>query len=243
MIMILIIIILHIMLLRKEFDTESKNNSNSYLTDPNVLIKISTMLKDTDNILCENNINYWINAGTLLGAVRHKNIIPWDDDADICIFNTDEDKLLSLKSEFKKLNYGIGKWFGGYKIYALDGDYINMSGYEKLYYNYDLKFPFVDIFFVNAGKKNNIIQYSKLIARKMFAKEFYYLDEVFPLKKYKFGNFELFGPKNPYPYLYRTYGNDVMTTAYKNYDHKFSSKIKKIKINLTPDGNYYLDNK
>jgi lipopolysaccharide cholinephosphotransferase len=41
------------------------------------------ILKDLDKFCTEHNITYYMGCGTLLGAVRHKGFIPWDDDLDV----------------------------------------------------------------------------------------------------------------------------------------------------------------
>lgn len=65
------------------------------------------MLQDIDEVCQQNNICYFADWGTLLGAVRHRGFIPWDDDLDICMLRKDFDRFrdyVQLPECYSKLN-------------------------------------------------------------------------------------------------------------------------------------------
>jgi phosphorylcholine metabolism protein LicD len=64
-------------------------------------------LKKIKKILDKYNINYWLDEGTLLGAVREKKLIEWDHDIDLSIWYKDLEKIKPLFDEIKKIGVEV----------------------------------------------------------------------------------------------------------------------------------------
>ena len=62
------------------------------------------LLKVFDKICRENGINYSLCGGTLLGAVRHKGFIPWDDDVDVFITRENYNEFCKVFHKYKNTN-------------------------------------------------------------------------------------------------------------------------------------------
>lgn len=65
------------------------------------------VLEDVDRVCRENNIQYFAEWGTLLGAVRHHGFIPWDDDMDICMKRADYNKFLAIAKDKLPKGYDL----------------------------------------------------------------------------------------------------------------------------------------
>lgn len=60
-----------------------------------------------DKVCREHGLTYYLIAGTMLGAVRHKGFIPWDDDADIALPRKDYDILIEHANEWLPEQYEL----------------------------------------------------------------------------------------------------------------------------------------
>ncbi len=55
----------------------------------------------------KNNITYYLSNGTLLGAVKYKGYIPWDDDIDVCMPRQDYERLIKIWRQSENCKYRL----------------------------------------------------------------------------------------------------------------------------------------
>lgn len=63
------------------------------------------ILKEFQRICNANNLQYFVVAGTMLGAMRHHGFIPWDDDIDVAMPRRDYDKFLEIAPKMLASDY------------------------------------------------------------------------------------------------------------------------------------------
>lgn len=75
------------------------------LTDREVKDRILEILKFIDDLCQKNDIHYFVAYGTLLGAIRHKGFIPWDDDVDIFVPQKDFKRFRELVNQNQQYQF------------------------------------------------------------------------------------------------------------------------------------------
>jgi hypothetical protein len=155
------------------------------------------ILREVGRTLRKEGINFFIAYGTLLGAVRHHGMIPWDTDVDIMIDDVDIERAFTL------LKQTLGKRFHIYygrvhcrtvgRVIRVDYSYVNTLH--------------VDIFsYVREG--DTII---------MDTHEPFAVSDIFPLRYVNYYDLSLPAPHNIEAHLTRFFGHGYMERAYRQW--------------------------
>lgn len=200
------------------FELESEELTDEIFprTDPMIIGHAYQILKVFDKEINRLGIPYWCAYGTILGAVRHGGIIPWDDDIDVCVMLKDRGKLYSLCHLFKR--YGL--------------ELVQYTDWLWKLRPKDTKYPFVDIFFVVPAVKNgkNIVR-----GYRVFEYMHWYNDEIKSLNRIQFGPIQtnIAASSANLRFIYSLYGLDCLTHAvYRSLHHNGDDEIHRIKVKI-----------
>lgn len=115
------------------------------------------LLNQVDLICKKHNIKYCAYSGTILGAVRHKGFIPWDDDLDICMTRDEYEKFLKVAplelgpQYFLQNALSDPKYFVGYSRLRNSLTTGAINGHDDINYNNGI---FIDIYVIDGYTDN-----------------------------------------------------------------------------------------
>jgi hypothetical protein len=159
---------------------------------------IFSIYEQMSSILRPKGIIFWNIGGSLLGSVRARSLIPWDDDGDVFMPSDHIDAFKATKDAFHATGIELLEYKSPYKVQF------------KLRKNH----AFIDIFIVE-------IQTDKYVAvekaaRLRWPNNWFFVDEVGdPFENMlQLGSTDVPSPQNPKPYLLRHYGDDWETPKF-----------------------------
>ena len=155
-----------------------------------ISLKILSMI---DHLAKEHNFNYFLSYGTLIGAIRHKGFIPWDDDIDIMMTPRDLEKFIEVSYELPKSIHFFSQGLNFLKVMDRHSK-ISIDGQRGVA---------VDIFLLNEPSSGNFNFVNVHTQKAIDLKH----SDIFPIKKMSFENQEAPVPANYHEILTNIYGN------------------------------------
>lgn len=119
---------------------------NKKINDQELKKVLEEIMKDFHDFCCANQIEYFVGYGTLLGTIRHKGFIPWDDDLDVIMPRKDYQRLVEIYNKrespyrLKDVNTDARYPYSFAKIYDSRTKLV-----ETLYHEYQMGI-YIDVF-------------------------------------------------------------------------------------------------
>jgi phosphorylcholine metabolism protein LicD len=190
------------MTIAKLYAADTADTTSVHLT-PKYLEKLNKLLKNVIDFIEEYKLEYWADGGTLLGAVRNKKHIPWDDDEDLGMSTYDFFQFRKHAKELEtRYNYIVEDTKDEIiKIFDPSAAYIRDKNKDYP------RTACVDIFHYTYLKKDKKYILSLPRIRSLYPNCEHHMKDLYPLKEYEYGDLKIKGAQNPEQFLTLYYGN------------------------------------
>ncbi len=147
------------------------------------------ILDEIDKICKENNINYFLTGGSMLGAIRHGGFIPWDDDMDIGMAREDYDRFIEVYNKNPNPKYYLDCFENNKKYYL---PFAKLKKNNTIFLEEAAKHVqlhkgiFVDIIpFENAKKEDSFSQKLQAVIVRTITETMFYKNKIGKKESYR----------------------------------------------------------
>lgn len=185
---------------------------DAQLLNEDYLIKQHDLLHIVTHVLETMNIQYWISGGTLLGFVRHRTFIPWDDDCDLHTHWKNRDYMFSHQFGEDIKPYGLEAIF----LLGASTKFVTRQAAAVRIRKQKTLTPVCDIFFVKETEDGIFAKVDSWSGENVTfnSTEQWTEGELFPTKRKTVDGLDLMFPNNPVKTLETQYGKNVLTHMY-----------------------------
>lgn len=166
------------------------------------------LMRDMVHLLKVNQIPFWLDCGTCLGAYRYGGVIPWDGDIDIAVLAPDFDNVMRALKGLDTDKYHVQDWSNRccpktyIRVYIRENrNYIDL-------YHFGIDPRAKTVASILSYENSSFMVESYKVRERRFTVPSAY-ETIFPLKKADFDGIEVYVPNQTKKYLQERYGENI----------------------------------